>query len=39
MAEGLAAQLEGMTDAQIDYKGLAEKRNALVQCLRAGVYA
>lgn len=39
MAEGLAAQLEAMSDEQIDYKGLAEKRDALVRCLRSGVYA
>lgn len=39
MAEGLAAQLEAMSAEQIDYKGLAEKRDALVRCLRSGVYA
>ena len=39
MAEGLARQLEAMTADQIDYKGLAERRDDLLRCLRSGVYA
>ncbi|GEO86080.1 MULTISPECIES: heme-dependent oxidative N-demethylase family protein [Alphaproteobacteria] len=39
MAQGLANQLEAMTEEQIDYKGLAEKRDDLLRCLRAGNYA
>ena len=39
MAQGLAAQLEAMTDEQIAYKGLAEKREELLRCLRSGAYA
>ena len=38
MAQGLAAQLEAMTDEQIAYKGLAEKREELLRCLRSGAY-
>ncbi len=39
MAEGLARQLETMTADQINYKGLAERRDDLLRCLRSGVYA
>lgn len=39
MAQGLAAQLEAMTDEQIAYKELAEKREELLRCLRSGAYA
>lgn len=39
MAEGMASQLEAMTNEQIEYKGLADKRDELVRALRATVFA
>ncbi len=38
LAERLAAQLEALTEAQVNYKGLAEKRDELVSCLRGGMF-
>lgn len=34
LAKGMADQLEGLDPDQVDYKGLAERRNALVTLLR-----
>lgn len=39
LAERLAGQLEALTEAQVNYKGLAEKRDELVSCLRSGLFA
>ncbi|WP_416795732.1 heme-dependent oxidative N-demethylase family protein [Ciceribacter azotifigens] len=39
LAERLAGQLETLTEAQVNYKGLAEKRDQLVSCLRDGLFA
>ena len=36
LAEKLADQLEALTEEQVNYKGLAEKRAELVCCLREG---
>lgn len=38
LAAKLAGQLEALTEAQVNYKGLAEKRDELVSCLRDGMF-
>lgn len=38
LAAKLAGQLEALTAAQVNYKGLAEKRDELVSCLRGGMF-
>ncbi len=35
LAAAMAAQLEALEDDQVNYKGLAEKRRELIDCLRA----